>query len=201
MTVRKSRLASRVATALAASLALPLVQIPAASAALVAQTLSSIVAVAGIWGASPTAASITSAPNCQAKPSPCGPFTGTPVSSLFDSIVALNIWNTGSVNLKGVSYVISTAGGNNPTVQLDACSQPWQVITFWLWYFPNCPGTQASVLRASPPGTYAVTVPAGVPAGPGDADYLLATVTGNASQITISTSVAPSQVTNTVTNN
>jgi hypothetical protein len=163
---------------------------PPAGAALAGKTTPTSTVSSGEWGATPTASSVTSAPNCQTAPSSCIAFTasgaGNPWRAFFD------VWNTGTETLKGLSYQISLSGGVAPTVALTACPTAWNTTT------GSCSGATTAVLAASAAGTYAVA--AGVPAAPGAEAYLRATVNNNATAVAISTLVAPSQVATATTN-
>jgi len=162
-----------------------------ASALLSGEVLPTSTVSTGTWGATPTATSVASAPNCQAAPSSCTAFsaggTGSPWSAYFD------VWNTGTEALAGLSYMVTLTGGTAPTMALTACSMPWDAGTGY------CPGVTVTVLAASPAGTFPVVT--GVPAAPGAVAYLQVTVANAPTVVTISTSVAPSQVVTATTNN
>jgi hypothetical protein len=131
----------------------------------------------GAWGVDPAATTITSAPPCLTSPISCGAFTSSGSSPWY-----LNIWNTGTVNLLGVSYVISFSGGVTPKLTLKACSVAWTQSGSG-----SCSGTTTSVLTNKAAGTSAVTV--GLPTAPGREIFLQATPSGSPSSVTIGTAV------------
>jgi hypothetical protein len=94
----------------------------------------------------------------------------------------LNIWNTGTINLAGLSYIISFTGGGNPKVSVDACSVAWSTGSGG-----SCAGTTTNILSKVAAGSYAVTV--GIPVTPGSEVYLRATSIGNPTSIQIATAV------------
>jgi hypothetical protein len=111
------------------------------------------------------------------SPDACGPFGSNGSGPWY-----LNIWNTGTTNLSGLSYIISVTGGGNPKVSVDACSVAW-----FTGSGGSCAGTATSVLSKVPAGTYPLTV--GIPVTPGSEVYLRATSIGNPTGIQIATSV------------
>ena len=185
----RSRL-HRAALLLAALLLASAVSAAPASAALGGMAASTSNITVGTWGVTPTATSVGSAPNCQVAPSSCASFAASgalnPWTAYFDA------WNTGSETLTGLSFLLSFAGGTNPTAALAACSIPWDAVA------GTCSGTMTVVLAGSDAGTWPVFV--GVPAAPGAVDYFQATVAGARSSVFISTSVAPYQVATAITN-
>ncbi|GEM_PF-6484279 len=191
---RTAQRASEVAVALATLLSASLASMPSASAAQVALATSTSTVTAGLWGATPTAASVTSPPDCQASPSPCGPVT---LSSSY-SHAYFNLWDTGTEALSGAVYDISPAGNQAGPLTLDitACSAPW--LNF-LW-FSFCTGTRTTVLSGVGTGTFPVTQ--GVPPNPGDVTYLQVSCSGWGCQfdVTISISVGPADVVTATTN-
>lgn len=175
----------RAAVATAALLLATLADMPPAGAALAARTTPTTTASSGKWAVTPTATTVTTVPNCTTNPSLCVAFAATGVGNPWRAY--FNVWNTGTETLKGLSYVLSFTGGAGPTVALASCSVPWNTTN------NTCTGTRTTVLAASPAGTYAVTV--AVPAAVGAVSYLRASVHNNPTGITISTTVASSQVT------
>ncbi|MGD0255423.1 MAG: hypothetical protein ABSB99_07715 [Acidimicrobiales bacterium] len=135
-------------------------------------TSSSVSSVAA-WGVVPTSSSVTAAPPCLTSPSSCGPF-----SSSGSSIYYFNIWNTGTVAVTGLSYVLTATVATS----LIACSVPWNNMI--------CSGSQTTEISWASwatSGTYSVS--GGVlPTNPGAEVYLEALMY-SPSSITVSVSV------------
>lgn len=125
------------------------------------------------WGVAPTVQTVTSAPPCLTLPVTCGPFVST--STLGLTAVYLNVWNTGTVALAGVSYTVYLSSGS---FTLVACSVAWSVLG-------ACSGSTTTVLSSQPSGTYPVTN--GVPVNPGDGVYLKLSTSLLVTSVTVST--------------
>lgn len=163
--------------ATAAALVLASVVVPAtAYASTVGSGLNTTSATSGAWGVEAAATTVTSTPPCLTSPSSCGAFSGTGSGPWY-----VNLWNTGTVNLAGLSYVVSFSGGLLPAVTIATCTVAWKQST------GSCSGTTTTILSGKAAGTYAVT--AGVPTAPASEVFVKATSTGTPSGITISTSV------------
>src|SRR5262249_36568782 len=121
---------------------------PAAHAAVIGGATTTSSVSGGAWGVDPAPASVQSAPPCLTTPDACGPFGSSGSGPWY-----LNLWNTGTTNLTGLSYVISFSGGGNPKVSLDACSVAWSTGSGG-----SCAGTTTSILSRDAAGTYPVTV-------------------------------------------
>lgn len=164
----------------------------AATASSAEEAVASSAVTSLAWGVVPTATSVASAPPCLTSPASCGAFTSSGSSPWY-----LDIWNTGTATLTGLSYVISFQGGIGPTVTLVACSVAWTISLL-----TSCSGTETTILSSVAAGTYGTAV--GVPANPGGEVYLQATPAGLPSSLTISTSVTsgtPRQVRAATTTN
>lgn len=168
------RAAAGAAALLACSLSLP-APAPAASGGSITGT-SAATAVA--WGVVPAATSVSSVPPCRTTPAVCISFTGTGVGPWY-----FNVWNTGTVTITGMSYVITIVGGVLPTVSLTACSVAWTT-----GLSPSCSGTQTTLVSGVGAGTYPVTT--ALPASPGSEMFLQASAGGVLTSFTVATTVS-----------
>jgi hypothetical protein len=139
---------------------------------------SSTAVTAVAWGVAPAATSVTSVPPCRSNPAACGPFTSSGLSPWY-----FNVWNTGTVTITGVSYVISITGGVLPSVTLTACSVAWTT-----GLSPSCSGVQTTLVSGVGAGTYPVT--SALPASAGSEVFIQASAGGVLTSITVGTSVS-----------
>ena len=169
------RRAAATAAALLASTIAVAAPAPASSGGAI-QGTSNVTSVA--WGVNPAATSVTSVPPCRSNPAACLAFTGAGLSPWY-----FNVWNTGTVTITGVSYVISITGGVLPSVTLNACSVAWTTgIT------PSCSGVQTTLVSNVGSGTYPVT--AALPTSAGSEVYIQASSGGVLTSFTVSTTVS-----------
>jgi archaellum component FlaG (FlaF/FlaG flagellin family) len=132
---------------------------------------SSTVSSVASWGVVPTSTSVASAPPCLSSPSSCGPFSSSGSSTYY-----FNIWNTGTVAVTGLSYVLTST----TNTWLFACSVAWVNGACW--------GTLTLEFGPVTSGTYLVS--GGVlPTNPGAEVYMEA-VLSTPSAINVSISVS-----------
>lgn len=130
----------------------------------------------GAWGVEAAATTVSSTPPCLTSPSSCAAFTSSGSGPWY-----FNVWNTGTVNLAGLSYGISFSGGVSPTATIAACTVAWNQST------GACSGTSTTILSSKAAGTYSTTTK--VPTTPASDVFLKGTSSGLPTGITIGTSV------------